>query len=221
MQPHECAGRYGYDAAVSDDASLFAAWCAGDRVAGATLFDRHYEAIARFFANKASGPAADDLVQATFLGCVEARARFRGAAGFRTFVFSVARNVLFNHYRAQRGPSGRIDFGEVSIGDLADSPSQVIHARQEQQLLLEALRRIPLECQVVLELLYWERMPVVEIAACVDAPVGTVKTRLRRGRLQLESQMRQLAQSPALVQSTLGGLETWAAQIHAGIAKDQ
>jgi len=33
--------------------------------------------------------------------------------------------------------------------------------------------------------------------------------------------MRQLAQSPALVQSTLGGLETWAAQIHAGIAKDQ
>lgn len=196
-----------------DDATLFSAWCAGDRTAGTALFDRHYEAIARFFHNKVAPAAGADLIQNTFLACVESRERFRGESGFRTFLFAVARNVLFKHYRTQRGPSGRIDFGEVSACDLDPNASALMRANEEKLLLLESLRRIPIECQEVLELLYWEQLSVAAIAEIVGSPVGTVKTRLRRGRLLLEAQMKLLAESPRVLESTLAGFERWAGEL--------
>lgn len=204
---------------MEDDRTLFEAWCAGDRTAGTKLFDRHYEAIARFFHNKVEGPASADLIQNTFLACVEARDRFRGDSGFRTFLFAVARNLLHKHYRARHGPSARIDFGDVSACDMSPTASELIRAKQEQQLLLEALRRVPLECQEVLELLYWEKLPVVEIAEIVGTPVGTVKTRLHRGRRLLEEKMQQLAETPDVLASTLASFERWADEVRAHIGK--
>ena len=81
---------------VPEDAALFEAWCRGDRRAGAQLFERHYEAIARFFHNKARHDA-DDLIQRTFLRCVETHARIRDPASFRYYLFGVARNVLLEY----------------------------------------------------------------------------------------------------------------------------
>ena len=78
---------------------------AGDAEAGTTLFERHFEAIARFFRNKTDGPL-DDLVQRTFLGVLEGRDRIRGEAGFRGYLFGVARNVLRKSWQA-RAPDRR------------------------------------------------------------------------------------------------------------------
>jgi RNA polymerase sigma-70 factor (ECF subfamily) len=200
---------------VDDDRRLFDAWCAGDRAAGAALFDRHYESVARFFHNKVADTAASDLIQNTFLGCVEARDRFRGESGFRTFLFAVARNLLHKHYREHQGPRGRVDFGEVTACDLAPTASAVLRADEEKQLLLQALRRIPIECQEALELLYWEKLAVAEIAEIVGIPVGTVKTRLHRGRRLLEEQMALLAETPELLESTLANLDGWAEGVRA------
>lgn len=204
---------------IDDDRTLFVAWCAGDRAAGATLFDRHYESVARFFHNKVNESASSDLIQNTFLGCIEARERFRGDAGFRTFLFAVARNLLHKHYRERQGPRGRIDFGEITACDLAPTASEVMRADEEKQLLLQALRRVPIDCQEVMELLYWEKLSVAEIAEVVGIPVGTVKTRLHRGRRLLEEQMTLLAETPALLQSTLANLEGWADQVRAQIVR--
>ena len=52
------------------DAECLRAWASGDRKAGELLFERHFEAVARFFRNKTDRDH-DDLIQATFLGCVE------------------------------------------------------------------------------------------------------------------------------------------------------
>ncbi len=204
---------------MDDDRTLFDRWCTGDRAAGAALFDRHYESIARFFHNKVNESFADDLIQSTFLGCVESRDRFRGDAGFRTFLFAVARNTLHKHYRDRQGPRGRIDFGEVTACDMAPTASEVLRASEQSQLLLGALRRVPIDCQEVLELLYWEKLPVAEIAEVVGIPVGTVKTRLYRGRRLLEEQLALLASSPAVLESTLANLEGWADQIRAQIVR--
>lgn len=194
---------------MEDDRSLFERWCQDDRKSGLQLFDRHYPSIARFFANKAHESAVADLVQNTFLACVEARERFRGDSQFRTFLFAIAHNVLRKHYRDQRG--GRaIDFEEVAVAELLPTLSEAMAARQEQRLLLEALRRIPIECQEVLELHYWEQMGTAEIGEVVGVPAGTVKSRLQRARRLLEDRLRRLASSPALLQSTLSDLDRWA-----------
>ena len=203
----------------ADDRTLFAAWCAGDRTAGAALFDRHYESVARFFHNKVSDASASDLIQNTFLGCIEARERFRGDSGFRTFLFAVARNLLHKHYRDNQGPRGRIDFGEVTACDLAPTASEVLRADEEKLLLLQALRRVPIECQEAMELLYWEKLTVAEIAEIAGIPVGTVKTRLHRGRRLLEEQMALLAATPALLESTLANLDGWAEDVRTQIVR--
>lgn len=192
-----------------DDLSLLTAWRDGDKRAGRALVERHYHAVARFMHNKV-GDQAQDLIQAVFLGCVESRDRFRADSSFRTFLFSIAHHVLLTHLRRRYRDDAMVDFGEVCTHDLAPSPSAVIQGRQEQRLLLEALRRVPFDCQEVLELHYWERMTTEEMAVVLDIPVGTARSRLQRGRRKLKEQLERLAETPELLASTLADLDRWA-----------
>ncbi len=193
------------------DEDLLRQWADGDSSAGEVLFERHFESVARFFRNKAAA-AHEDLIQQTFLGCVESRARFRGDSSFRTFLFGVARNILGKHYRTTaRGP---VDFDAVSVHDLGhdrgDSPSARVARDRNQQWLLSALRRIPLDSQIALELQYWENMTATDIAGVLGIAVGTAKTRLRRAKQQLERELAGLTAGDVRVEPTATRLETWA-----------
>jgi RNA polymerase sigma factor (sigma-70 family) len=201
---------------VDGDHDLLRAWQAGDDRAGEALFRRHYKLILRFFHNKA-GPHAHDLVQRTFLGCLEARDRIRGDASFRAFLCGVARNVLFDHYRLARRDRDHLDFGSVSAEDLRPTPGAMIAQARETELLLRALRQLPLEGQIILEMYYWEGMRAHEIGEALDMPEPTIRTKIRRARLRLEQIVQTSAAAPALRASTIEGLETWAQRIRDGI----
>ncbi|MCA9688832.1 MAG: sigma-70 family RNA polymerase sigma factor [Nannocystaceae bacterium] len=201
-----------------DDLELLRRWQAGDEVSGEQLFRRHYRSILRFFHNKA-GDQVHDLVQRTFLGCLEARARIEGSAGFRPFLFGVARNVLHDHYRRGRRDRDHLDFTQVSAEDMRPSPSSAFGRAREVDLLLRGLRRIPIEGQLILELYYWEGMRAREIAEVMDMPEGTVRTKIRRSRLRLEQEIAAIAESPALRESTIEGLETWAGRVRELVAR--
>ena len=205
--------------AAADDLQLLEAWRGGDRRAGEQLFERHFDAVARFFRNKVND-GIDDLIQRTFLACVEGKDRFRGEASFRTFLFAVAHNVLSKHYRSKRRHGDRIDFGVTSVHDLAPSPSVVIGKHHEHRVLLKALRRIPLEHQIVLELYYWERQTAAEVAQVLDVPEGTARTRIRRAKQLLEEQMNRLVEDKALLESTLVNLDSWAASLRDLLLQD-
>lgn len=197
------------------DLELLDAWRAGDRAAGSELFDRYVAAIHAFFAGKAPDHIVDDLVQRAFLACAEARERFVEGTSFRAYVFAVARNVLHDHYRRhKRGPA--FDAGITSLADVDPSPSQAAAAHAEQAVLLSALRRIPLDLQLVLELHYWEELSTSELAFVLEIPQGTVKSRLRRAREALQSQMQAIAESPELLASTSDNLEAWARSLRRG-----
>jgi RNA polymerase sigma factor (sigma-70 family) len=201
---------------ATGDLSLLTAWREGDKRAGRALVERHYEAVARFMHNKV-GDNAQDLIQAVFLACVESRDRFRGDSSFRTFLFSIAHHVVLKHLRRVYRHGEAIDLGEVCVHDVTPSPSVMLVQRQEQRILLEGLRRIPFDCQEVLELHYWERMTTEEMAAILALPVGTVRSRLQRGRRLLKEQIERLAESPELLASTLADLDGWARGLHARI----
>ncbi len=205
-----------------DDALLFEAWCRGDRRAGAQLFERHYEAIARFFHNKARHDA-DDLIQRTFLRCVETHARIRDPASFRYYLFGVARNVLLE-YLEEKGRRQRrevLNFLSTSIEDLAPTPSSALARAREERLILHALRRIPLELQIILELYYWEELRARELAEVLDLPEGTIRTRIRRAKQLFEAEIARVAESPALAHSTLCDLEGWARRLRGELGREQ
>ncbi len=200
------------------DLRLVQAWRAGDRDAGKRLFERHYAGVARFFRNKV-GEAGPDLIQRTFLACLEGRERFRQESSFRSYLFSIAYKIVCKYYRERRRDAERLDFEAESAHSLS-SPISAVAARQEQRLLLEGLRRLPVDYQVVLELHYWEGMSAAELADVLGLPVGTAKTRLRRGRELLEERLRDLSASAELLQSTLANLDAWAAQLRVQVLGD-
>lgn len=198
------------------DAELLAAWADGDKGAGEALFERHFEAVARFFRNKlAADSRHEDLIQQTFLGCVESRASFRGDSSFRTFLFAVARNQLGKHWRARS--RDRLDLQTISVFDLDASPSAVVGKGQEHQLLLMALRRIPLDHQVALELHYWEAMTAAQVGEVLAVPLGTAKTRLRRAKQLLEAELSALHRGEIAAVATGTGLDTWAREVRASV----
>jgi RNA polymerase sigma-70 factor (ECF subfamily) len=203
------------------DRELLERWREGDDDAGEELFERHFSAVARFFRNKVTS-GVDDLIQSTFLAMVEARDRFRGDSSFRTYLFGVAHNTLRYHYRKKRRAGERIDFENTSAQDLAPGPSSILARKGEQQLMLQALRAIPLDYQIVLELYFWEPMKAVEIAAVLELPLGTVRTRIRRAKELLEDQLKVLSSSPELLERTVSSLEDWAKSLReqAGAGSD-
>lgn len=191
------------------DLELLEAWRGGDRDAGGKLFQRHFDSICRFFANKIDRDV-DDLVQRTFTACVEGRERFQGRSSFRTYLFGVAHNVLRSHLRKRKREGDRFEIGVTSVFDMGLSPSTLIAQKKEQQLTLQALRQIPLDHQVVLELYYWESLTAADIGEVLGHPEGTIRGRIRRGKELLEVELEKLAENDALLTSTISNLDGWA-----------
>lgn len=196
---------------VDSDAELLAAWRRGERAAGERLFDRHADAVARFFENKVPR-GAEDLVQAAFLGMLEGRETFRGEGSFRGFVFGVARNVLREHVR-ERIRGRQVDPSIDSMAALAPGPSTVVGVRQEHQLMLEGLRHLAIDDQIMLELFYWEELSGDEVAQILGIPPSSTRRRLSEARTRLDAKMAEIAASPELLDRTLRNLESWAAEV--------
>ncbi len=176
---------------VSDPVELFTRWQSGDAQAGDALLRACFTPLHRFFRNKVSGEI-DDLIQRTLLACIESRETLRDPAQFKAFLFGVARNRLYDRLRSELQLGAHIDLSEASLHELGASPSSVIARDQRQQLVAEALRRIPLDYQIALELSYWEGMKAPEIGEVLGLNPSTVRTRITRARGALKEQLRQL-----------------------------
>jgi RNA polymerase sigma factor (sigma-70 family) len=203
-----------YDPLVpATDFELLQAWRTGDRKAGGELFDRYFMPLRRFFRNKV-GDDFEELVQRTLTRCVEGQARFRGDGNFRSYLFGIAYNVLREHVRGRERDRAQQPDEDASVADLGlPGPSTVVGFQREQRLLLEALRRLPLSEQVVLELFYWEQLSSAEIGDALEIPRGTVRSRLRLARERLRGHLDELARDAHELQSTVDNLARWAADL--------
>ncbi len=196
-----------------DDRQLLDGWRGGDAAAGNVLVRRHFDAVARFFERRVEARHLEELVQNTFVAAVESRDRFPDDVAFRAYLLGIARNKLLMHLRSRRT---RGDATELSSDPVAGStlhPSGFAAAREEQVVLLRALRTLDLDLQIALELFYWEDMGTADIAIALDIPRGTVKTRLARARARLKEAIEAQASSLALATSTVGDLDRWARSI--------
>lgn len=192
------------------DVELLTAWRAGDRDAGSILFKRHFAAIRRFFSTTVESGAVEDLVQKTFVACVERRDHILEQSSFKAYLFGIAHNQVRTHYRRRSRRETPVDFGEHSVIDLCEGPSTLFARRRGQRVLLEALQRIPLDQQVLLQLRYWEKLSTAELAGFLDIPQTSVARRLRRACELLEAAIRRLDASPEVLLSTLRDIDDWA-----------
>lgn len=206
---------------AADDFELLQRWRNGDKQAGDALLGRHFPSIFLFFNSKLPD-RADDLAQQVFLACVEARDRIDDRSSFRAYLFGIARRRLADHFRRYHRKDARTDFADTSIVDLVSgTPSRAVLLKQEQALLLEAMRQIPIDFQITLELFYWEEMSLAEIADVLGVAVGTVKSRLNRAKERLRERIDAMEAPAELREQTMTGLETWAVRLRDSLRRDE
>jgi RNA polymerase sigma-70 factor (ECF subfamily) len=199
---------------MTDDGELLERWRGGDARAGQQLCERYFDQITRFFINKVPQDH-EDLIQETFTACLRGRDRLRDDARFRSYLFGTAYNVLKKHYARLAGPRRAEELESQAAQDLAPGPSTLLRNGEQDRLLLEALRQIPLEQQLVLEMAYWEGMSSEEIGEVLGISATTARTRAHRGRERLvgllsKTPTRGGASEPPL---DVGRLDAWADQV--------
>lgn len=197
------------------DLELLKSWRAGESAAGQALFARYFRRIYRFFETKFGGDA-DELVQSTFLACLRAKDQFRGDSSFSTYLFTIARHELYRKLSERRRDLERIDFEVTSVAELALTPGSRIAVREDRGKLLTALRSLPVDQQVLLELHYWEQVEIGELAEIFGSPAVTIRSRLHRARNALRDRMMRDPNTPVEVGDSLESFDAWARSLAPG-----
>ena len=174
----------------------------------------HLDAVYRF-AFRLTGTAADaeDLVQETFLRAYRAWDRFESGTRAKSWLFTICRNAFLrqrqhDHRRdeiiqqAARGNGGNDDTAEsvLFMPAYQQDPEGTFFFSVIDGQILEMIRRIPDEFREVVLLSDLEGMSYAEIAQVLDIPVGTVKSRLFRGRRLLQEKLYTYATESGYVQ---------------------
>ena len=175
---------------LDDEAAIVARAVAGDRAAFAQLAE-HYQGACYGLALRLTGDpdAAMDATQDALIHAYDGMARYRGGQ-FRSWILRIAANASYDILRrAQRRPASALpetEEGGMQIADL-ETPGPIEAAERSElyRHLERALQRLPEDQRVAVVLCDVYGMDYLEVARLTEAPVGTVKSRIHRGRLHL------------------------------------
>jgi RNA polymerase sigma-70 factor (ECF subfamily) len=186
------------EARSSAEAQFIERLRAGDAAAFDRLVhERSGEVYALLYRLTEDAEEARDLTQETFLRVFQNIERFRGDADLKTWIYRIAINQARNRWRwwrrRRREATVSIDasFGEReeplsdSLRDSQPDPEQETLARERETTLRTALHSLSRPFREVLILRDVEGLSYEEIAVALDMSLGTVKSRLSRGRLEL------------------------------------
>jgi RNA polymerase sigma-70 factor, ECF subfamily len=139
------------------------------------LFDRDFDAVWRYIRRRIGADLADELAAETFVRAYEGWSRFDPARGdARAWLFGIATNLLRRHARDERRRFVALAH-DLAGDDHADRAF-------EAQALFDLVSRLSLAEREVLFLFCWADLTYAQVAAALDVPVGTVRSRLNRAR---------------------------------------
>ena len=147
----------------------------------------HLAALRRFaFALTGDRSEADDLVQESLARVMAHRMRLGGIRNLRSYLFRVLRNAHIDNAKRARRSADIVPLERVAA-TLQTAPSQSDHL--EMRELEEALARLPEDQRQVILLVAYEGISYREAADILGVPIGTVMSRLSRGREALRSRL--------------------------------
>lgn len=161
-----------------------------DQAAFRALYGTYYQRLSRLLARMSvRREDIEEVINDTFWVVWTKAGDFRGASQLSTWIIGIAyRRALNALRRAKLRPVADHEFDEDSIS--VDSTDE---QENDQQWLSQGLDRLPVEQRMALELTYTLGHSCEEVAAILDCPVNTVKTRLFRARETLKQVLPALA----------------------------
>ena len=183
--------------AASDEA-LLAAYAAGDARAFADLYERHERPVYRYFLRQGAACAqADDLLQDTWLAVIRHAANFEPRAKFTTWLYTIARSKLVDHWRARDSAVSLDDAAndpddaaplEIDAGE-AHRPDVQALSRAQARAFVDAVEALPPAQKEAFLLQAEGGLTLEEIAAVTNTGHETVKSRLRYAMTKLRTAM--------------------------------
>jgi RNA polymerase sigma factor (sigma-70 family) len=153
------------------------------------IFDRHGSTLLRFLARRVDPAEAEDLLGEVFRIAFERRSAFeRDRDSARPWLYGIAANVVAKHYRSEARRSramARVSARRLLDEDPAERAVAVADAGARWARVTDAIGTLPEAERQVLLLFAWEELSYDEIALALGVPVGTVRSRLSRGRARL------------------------------------
>lgn len=140
---------------------------------------------------------AEDLVQETYLKAFRFFDSFEVGTNCKAWLFRILKNSYINRYRSTKRTPITVDFAEVeehyyhargADSSASDLGSEIFKSLLDDEVTV-AVERLPEEFRTAVILCDIEGFTYEEIAALVDCPVGTVRSRLHRGRRQLRQEL--------------------------------
>ena len=138
-----------------------------------------------------------DVAQEAFLRAYRALGSFRGDAQFYTWLHRIAVNTAKNHLVAngRRPPTDDIDVADAEQYDSGvrlrdnDTPERELMRQQMEQTVMRAVEALPEELRTAITLREVEGLSYEEIAARIECPIGTVRSRIFRAREAIEQEL--------------------------------
>lgn len=155
------------------------------------LFDRHYAPVHRFINRRLGSELADELAAETFTRAFKARHKYdRDKPDAVPWLFGIANNLMRNHMRTElRKLRAYARTGIDPVEEFAsDSDSRII-AGSDRRALVSALAKLSKDEREVMLLFAWAELSTAQIAEAIDAPEGTVRSRLSRARKKIRDEL--------------------------------
>ncbi|MBE9503200.1 MAG: sigma-70 family RNA polymerase sigma factor [Proteobacteria bacterium] len=139
--------------------------------------------------------AVEDLAQETFLNAFKSIKRFKGGSSFYTWIYRIAVNVSIN-YISKRKKAVFVDEGVMEteavtdrVSTAGDSPEMSMQGREFATATSRAIEKIPADIRTAIILREYEGLSYQEISDATDSPIGTVRSRIFRGRAMLKEML--------------------------------
>jgi RNA polymerase sigma-70 factor, ECF subfamily len=177
------------------------------------LLDSLYGAALRMTRNPAD---AEDLVQETMLRAYRAFDRFEPGTNLKAWLFRILTNAYINTYRKRQREPQKVSSDEVEEFDLyrelkdhdpqfAETPESLVLDNLVDSDILEAIEQLPDQFRLAVVLSDIEGFTYAEMADIMDVPMGTVMSRLHRGRKALQKRLWDIARDRGIVKGAPGG----------------
>lgn len=169
----------------------------GDDAAFEQLYGRYRRSIYQYvYRRLVNASRAEELTQEVFMGLIRSRGSWRQEASFKTYLYRIAFNQCASEARRADfrvvDPLEREDGSTIDVEDQGMSPDDRATQHQEAAFVVEALDRIDPEQREAIVMREYQGLSYEEIAEIAGVAVGTVKSRIFRGKLELRRHLEPL-----------------------------
>ncbi len=155
---------------------------------------------------------AEDLVQETYLRAFRFFSKFQPGTNCRAWLLSILRNLFINRYQQKKREAERVDWEKidqvyesiVEQGEKAeradrDNPETLLISQLMDEEVEEALKKLPEEYRTAIVLVDIEELSYEEAAKVMECAIGTIRSRVSRGRRMLQVALRDYALERGLI----------------------